>query len=100
MDVRFPLPMLITAAGYVDKYGPDERYQVLTHAARLHCRTLFTFGSAEVAGNVAFSGMPEEIERLSRENAPLELATVAGADHFYSGCRSELIARIERWLRK
>lgn len=98
MEVRFPMPMPITAAGYVDKYGREERYQVLKHAARLTCRTLFTFGTAEVAGNVAFSGLPEEIERLSQANPHLQLATIAGADHFYSGCRSELIARLERWL--
>src|SRR5262249_13795541 len=25
MEVKLPLPMVITAAGYVEKYGPDER---------------------------------------------------------------------------
>lgn len=98
MDVRFPLPMLITAAGYVDKYGREERYQVLKHVARLTCPTLFTYGSSEVAGHAAFSGMPEEIERLGRENPQLQIATIAGADHFYAGCRAELIARLQRWL--
>lgn len=99
MDVSFPLPMLISAAGYIDKYGSAERYHVLQHARQLACRTLFTFGTLEVAGNVAFAGMPAEIERLSAENPQLRLATIAGADHFYSGCRSELIAHLERWLR-
>jgi dienelactone hydrolase len=99
MESRFPMPMPITAAGYIDKYGPEERYHILKHAARLQCRTLFTFGTAEVAGNVAFSGLPEEIERLSRDNSFLQVATIAGADHFYSGCRDELTARLERWLR-
>jgi pimeloyl-ACP methyl ester carboxylesterase len=99
MDVRFPLPMLITAAGYIDKYGPQERYHVLRHAARLRCRTLFTYGTAEVASNVAFAGMPEEVERLAAANPALQAATIAGADHFYAGCRSELIARLERWLK-
>jgi alpha-beta hydrolase superfamily lysophospholipase len=99
MEARFPMPMPITAAGYVDKYGREERYHVLKHAARLTCPTLFTFGTSEVAGNAAFSGMPEEIERLSRDNPLVKLATIAGADHFYSGCRSELIARLEGWLR-
>jgi len=25
LDVRLPLPFVVTAAGYVEKYGPDER---------------------------------------------------------------------------
>lgn len=100
MDVRFPLPMLISAAGYLDKYGSAERYQVLQHARQLTCRTLFAFGTLEVAGNVAFTGMPAEIERLAQERPHICLATVAGADHFYAGCRSELIAHLERWLRQ
>ncbi len=99
LDVRFPLPMLISASGYIDKYGPEERYQVLKHAAQLQIPTLFSFGTAEVAGNVAFAGMPEEIERLSVENAHLSLATVAGADHFYSGCRDQLLAHLDGWLK-
>jgi pimeloyl-ACP methyl ester carboxylesterase len=99
MEVRFPMPMPITAAGYIDKYGPEERYQVLKHAARLRCRTLFTYGTVELANSVAFSGVPEEVERLSQTNPLLQVATIAGADHFYSGCRNELIARLERWLR-
>jgi len=26
LDVKLPLPFAITAAGYAEKYGPDERY--------------------------------------------------------------------------
>jgi pimeloyl-ACP methyl ester carboxylesterase len=100
MDVRFPLPYLVTAAGYVDKYGPDERYSLLPLAERLTGPTLFTFGSQEVQTNAAFQGLPEAIEVLSRQRPNLQVNNVAGADHFYSGCRNELIARIETWLRK
>lgn len=100
MDVRFPLPYLITAAGYIDKYGPDERYSLLPLAQRLTGPTLFTFGSLEVQSNAAFQGLPEAIEALSRGQVNLTVNTIAGADHFYSGCRQELIARLERWLKR
>ena len=32
---KFPFPLLITAAGYIDKYGPAERYNLLKFAADL-----------------------------------------------------------------
>ena len=34
---KFPFPLLITAAGYIDKYGPAERYNILKFAAELPC---------------------------------------------------------------
>jgi pimeloyl-ACP methyl ester carboxylesterase len=98
MQVEFPLPYIVTAAGYLDKYGPQERYNVLRYVTRLACPTLVTFGSAEVAGNVAFAGLPEAIELAVGPDSPVAVATIAGADHVYSGTRSELSARIERWL--
>jgi hypothetical protein len=96
LDVTFPLPYLITAAGYVEKYGPDERCNYLRFAAGVRCPTLAAFGSLEVENNVAFQGAPEAL----REAAPrVAVAMVAGADHFYTGLRDEAAARIEEWLR-
>ena len=97
IDVRFPIPYLVTAAGYLDKYGPGERFNVLNHLGRLPCPTLFTFGSVEVRDHIAFAGLPEAIE--AAEHAHLQVATIAGADHVYSGTRTELASRITRWLR-
>ena len=34
---KFPFPLLITASGYIDKYGPAERYNILKFAADLTC---------------------------------------------------------------
>jgi pimeloyl-ACP methyl ester carboxylesterase len=102
IEITFPLPYAVTARGYLDKYGPAERYNVLRHLPAIRCPTLVTFGSIEVQSNVAFRGMPEAIEALELPagSARPSVALVAGADHFYSGARSELAARIESWLRK
>lgn len=100
MEIRFPLPYAVTAAGYVDKYGPQERYNILTHLPGVQQRILVTFGSAEVQGNLAFQGMPDEIERLAAEHdLPCQVEVIAGADHFYSGARDQLVHRIDRWLK-
>lgn len=100
MAVRFPLPYLVSAAGYVDKYGPAERYNILNFAARVACPALYTFGSLEVQRNSAFQGLPELLEGQGAQGANLKVAVIAGADHFYTGAYSELADRLEFWLRR
>jgi predicted alpha/beta-hydrolase family hydrolase len=100
MEVQFPIPYVVTAAGYLDKYGPGERFNVLSHVGKLRQPTLFTFGSAEVRNHVAFRGLPEAIEAAAGPGGNVRVAVVAGGDHVYSGLRAELIGRIEGWLRR
>ena len=99
LDVRFPLPYLISARGYLDKYGPAERYNVLRLLPRVQVPTLLTFGGTEVRSNVAFAGVPTEIEQLPPGPASRRVNIVAEADHFYSGARAELLSQLLRWLR-
>jgi pimeloyl-ACP methyl ester carboxylesterase len=95
---KFPFPLLITAAGYLDKYGPAERYNILRFAADLPCPALFTYGSKELtAGGIAFSGLPDALLELpSAKNRSAEV--IDGADHVYSGLGAELAGRITAWL--
>jgi hypothetical protein len=99
LDVRLPLPFVITAGGYVEKYGPDERYNYLRFVARVPCPTLVTFGGAEVEQNRAFRGAPEEVGALAARHPHLGVQTVPGADHFYTAVRDELTARVAEWLK-
>jgi pimeloyl-ACP methyl ester carboxylesterase len=99
MEIDFPLAYAITPRGYVDKYGPDERYNILNHLGRVAQRSLVLFGSVELQHNCAFRELPEEIERLAATRpVACEVGVIAGADHFYSGARDQLVARIDRWL--
>jgi pimeloyl-ACP methyl ester carboxylesterase len=98
LSVYFPLPSLITAAGYIEKYGPDERYNVLKFVDRVTCPLLFTFGDLELR-NVAFGGLPEALQEHSTSKR-LSTAIVGGADHLYAGVYRELLDRFESWLRK
>ena len=100
MSVRFPLPYLVSAAGYVDKYGPAERYNVLNFAAAVRCPALYTFGAIELERNTAFAGLPELLGAQAAQGADLKVAVIAGADHFYSAAYSELADRLEFWLRR
>jgi alpha-beta hydrolase superfamily lysophospholipase len=97
MEVQLPLPFVITAAGYVEKYGPDERYNYLRFAGDVRCPTLVTLGEIESENNMAFRGAAAAL----RETAPprLRVETIPGADHFYTGARKELASCVEAWLR-
>jgi pimeloyl-ACP methyl ester carboxylesterase len=96
VEVRLPLPVIITAGGYVEKYGPDERYNYLRFLERVHCPVLVTLGEVECAGNVAFRDSAQAVA----QTAPgVQVEMVPGADHFYTGVREELVRRVEAWLR-
>jgi len=99
LDVKLPLPFVITAAGFVEKYGPDERYNYLRFAASVPCPVLITLGSVEVANNMAFRGAPEAVQALAGRYKHLQMETIAGADHFYAGVRDVAVDCVERWLR-
>ena len=99
LEVKLPLPFVIAAAGYVEKYGPDERYNFLKFLPGVPCPTLITFGSVEVENNMAFREAPVAVISLGRRVSRVAVATIAGADHFYSGVRDNLLACVEAWLR-
>jgi pimeloyl-ACP methyl ester carboxylesterase len=96
---KFPFPMLMTAAAYIDKYGLAERYNLLKFAANLPCPALFTYGSKELAsGGVPFAGVPESLAALP--NAEWRtVAIIDGADHVYTGVSESLAHEVVNWLR-
>jgi pimeloyl-ACP methyl ester carboxylesterase len=95
LDVRLPLPFVVTAAGYVEKYGPDERYNYLRFIARVGCPALVTLGEKEAADNMAFRGAAEAIAGAA---PAVRVQTIAGADHFYTGAREALVSCVGGWL--
>ncbi len=97
MLIKFPIPYYVSAAGFVDRYGPDEKYNVLGLLSRVACPVLVTYGSSELQSGVAFAGMSDAVEKLATAANSLQVAVIAGADHIYTGCHDALAARIIRW---
>jgi pimeloyl-ACP methyl ester carboxylesterase len=96
LDVQLPLPFVITAAGFVEKYSPDERYNYLRILSGVRCPVLITLGEIEIAGNMAFRAAPLAITELRRNN--VVVATIPRADHFYTDARNELLECTDKWL--
>jgi pimeloyl-ACP methyl ester carboxylesterase len=98
LDVMLPLPFVISAGGYAEKYGPDERYDYLRFLNGIRCPCLITFGALEVADNMAFRGAPEALAELAHRRRGLSVATIPGANHFYTNTRAALMVQLDHWL--
>ncbi|MGE0757335.1 MAG: alpha/beta hydrolase family protein [Pirellulaceae bacterium] len=96
---KFPAAVWMTAAGYLDKYGPDERYNILRFIDRLTCPLLATYGELELSsGGIAFAGMHEAVVDARRDGQRVETAVVAGADHAYTGVYDRLYGALAGFL--
>src|SRR4029078_2689323 len=96
---RYPFPLLITAAAYIDKYGPAERYNILNFAADVPCPALYIYGGKELShGGIPFAGLPEALESLPNSDRR-SLRIVEGGDHFYAGKSSKLAETVAEWMR-
>jgi len=98
MEVRFPLPYLVSAGSYVDRYGREENYNVLRLIGTVPLPSLFAYGTREMQSDAAFGGMPDALEVLRSPANSLQVAIIDGADHNYSGVQDALANRIDAWL--
>ena len=93
-SVSCPIPQVVSAASYLDKYGSAERYNILQFAHRVGCAVVFTFGEDELRGeHVAFHNIVSDIESLRWERRP-QVHVIPAADHFYTGQISVLGDRV------
>ncbi len=97
MNIRFPLPFLVSAASFLEKYGPDEKYNFLRYLKQIAAPVLFTFGTVELE-EVNFRSLPEAIEEVNESRQNIRVVTVEGANHAYTGKIDELSHNIRSWL--
>ena len=83
--VEQPLPLWLTAAGFLAKYGPHDDYDFVPLLSRLTCPTLLIVGTASVESSPAFASVPEAVQQLQGAQPHLELRLVPGANTGYSG---------------
>lgn len=95
----FPFPILITASGYLDKYGPEERYNILRFLDKVSCPAFVTYGQLELErGGIAFAGMPEAVQQRRRPDQRLDTTVIPNADHNYTNVQSQLADSLLGWL--
>lgn len=100
LEARYPFPLLITAEVFMQKYGPEEKYDILRYIPEMQTPTLITIGTEEARTMTAFKGLPEKVLQLAKESAPLAFESIPGADHAYTNRRNYVWDVVSRWLQK
>ena len=98
-----PTALLMTARIYVEKYGPDERYDVLKHLPNVQTPMLVTVGGEEGVhpdrpDRFGFGGLANNLASLAEAQSNLTFALIPGADHQYTNRTDQLWAAAATWL--
>ena len=98
-ETRVPFPMLLSGEAFLDKYGIQDRYELLQHASGLRCESLFVYGESELQSpSGAFLDLPVQVRQLPNAKQYIDVEVVPGGDHFYTGRQDWLAGRILNWL--
>jgi len=105
IETEYRRRTLFTARTFIDKYGPESRYDVFRLIPRVKTPLFVTWGGLEplpenTGGHVSFYQWPEEAPRLARENPHVAYVEVPGADHGYTGKTDQLWEAVHAWLDK
>jgi len=100
IDTSYPIPLLVTAAVFVQKYGPEEPYDILKHIPNVQSPLLMMIGTAEAQTMMAFKGLPALIDKLAGTMDHVTFASIPGADHAYTHQRDYVWGVVQRWLEK
>lgn len=95
-----PMPFLATAAGILDKYGPDDHYDWSRLLPLVLCPVLYVLGTASPGQSIGFDGVPEVMSTLCREHSHLHFSQVEGANINYSGQHEVPFERAWEWLQR
>jgi pimeloyl-ACP methyl ester carboxylesterase len=98
MSITLPLPMLITACNFLEKYGPEDTYDIVKHLPQVGRPVLLLVGTESITRSPVFSNQPEEVGALSEENPQIEFQTVKEANTNYTGLWEVPFTRVRDWL--
>ncbi len=85
MLVQQPLPLWLTANGFLAKYGPHDDYDYVPLLPRLSCPTLLIVGTTSVKSSPAFESVPDAVRQLQTSQPRLHLQLILGANTGYTG---------------
>lgn len=84
MLVQQPLPLWLTAAGFLAKYGPHDDFDFVSLLPRLNHPTLLIVGTESIASSPAFESVPAAVQKLQPSSPHLDLRLVPGANTGYT----------------
>ena len=100
IDTPYPLPLILAAEVFIEKYGPGERFNVLNHLPNVRVPLLVMIGTEEAQTMMGFRGLPPEVEKLAGELDHLTFESIPGADHAYTHQREFVWGVVSSWLER
>ena len=98
LDVDIPFPLLLTAEIFLQKYGPEEKYDIVKHIPNVRVPMLIMIGTEEAQTITGFKGLPAKVDTLAQELETLTFASIPGADHSYTHQRDYVWGVVSDWL--
>ena len=96
MAVRFPIPQMFSAASYLDKHGPAERYNLVTLAPRIAVPLFVIAGELET--HVRLRDCARDIVTAAINSPRAEYVIIPGGDHALNNNTAAASAAVLRWL--
>jgi dienelactone hydrolase len=96
VETKVPIACLFSAGAYVDKYGPDDRYDYIRHLQTISAPFLVTVGGEETT--YYYDDIRAHGPHIREHHPNLSYSLIDGANHVYNTRIDELWACVHDWL--
>ena len=96
LSVNFPIPQLFSAASYLDKHGPGERYNLITLVPKITIPMLILAGSLET--HTRLLDMAGDMATAAVNSPGVRCVIFDGGDHALNNRRQEAASAVLDWL--
>lgn len=96
MDVKFPIAQMFSAAAYLDKHGPAERYNLVSLAHRVKVPLFVLAGSLET--HTRLRDAARDIALAAVNSPRAEYTVIEGGNHGLGNRQQEAAAAVLNWL--
>ncbi len=94
--VGHPIPQLFTAASFLDKHGPEEKYNLINHAHGIRVPMLTLNGSLETHSRLR--DMAQDLAVAAVNSPKAETLMVEGGEHSLVNRTTEASDAVLKWL--
>ena len=98
IQVKQPLPMLIAASGFIDKYGPADNYDYMPWLPNFSTQTLLIYGTRSLAESPAFDSLPAVLDEVVASSPHVCRKIVEGANTPFHGYEEAPFELTAEWL--
>tara|TARA_B100000745_G_scaffold299445_1_gene250281 strand:- start:44 stop:898 length:855 start_codon:yes stop_codon:yes gene_type:complete len=96
MKVNFPIKQFFSAASYLDKHGPGERYNLVDLAPRIHVPILTLAGSLETHTRLVDMASDLVLAAVNSPSASYEI--IDGGDHSLQNRKAAASQSVSEWI--